>query len=81
MSMWFIGLAGGYGNDSEIIPLKEAVSISPTYALLEMGTGQQTERQWGDRTQAERIPSLPHRLSFTGTRTWESVCFSVSPHS
>lgn len=61
--MWFIGLAGGYGNDSEIIPLNEAVSISPTYALLEMGTGQQTERQWGDRAQAERIPSLPHRLS------------------
>lgn len=61
MSGWFMGLAGGYGNDGEIILLKEAVNISPTCGRLEMETGQQRERRWGGRAQAEWISTLPYR--------------------
>lgn len=41
------GISGGYGNDGEIIPLKEAVNISKTCGPLETEAGQQRERHWG----------------------------------
>lgn len=58
--MWFMGLAWEYGNDGEIILLKKAVNISPTCGRLEMETGQQRERQWGGRAQAECISTLAY---------------------
>lgn len=54
--MWFIGLAGRYGNDGEMMPLQEAVYISPTCGKLQMETGQQI-----DSKEAEpRQNGFPH---------------------
>lgn len=60
MSMWFMGLAVGYSNDSEIIPLQEAVYISPACGRLEMGRLDNKERNRGEAE--HRQNGFPHWL-------------------
>lgn len=65
------------GNDSEIIPLKEVVNISPTCSLLEMESGQQRERQWGGQTQAEQIFSRSYLSLSPAHKHTVGACFST----
>lgn len=68
MSAWFIGLAGGYGNDGGIIPLKEAVNISNMWSAGDWGWT--TKRETVGRPSTGRMDFLPAlSLRFTTAQT------------